>query len=524
MKKKVIIIGAGPGGLQLAYYLQKSNIDYVIIEKADIPGHFFKKFPIHKKLISINKVHTGFDDAEVKMRFDWNSLLADDYGVLFSQFSQDYFPGTDVLLKYMAKYAETYNLNIDYNTEVELITKDETFKIKTSNGTYECEELVVATGLRKPYLPPIENIEKCTNYVDLDTNYAKYTGKRVLIFGKGNSALETADALIPYATLIHCSSPHPLKLAWETHFVGNLRAINNNFLDTYQLKSQNALLNADATKIEKKGDKYHVTFLYGNAHGEIEEIIYDEIIVCAGFRFDSSIFHESITPELSIKDKFPSQKSNWESTNIDNLYFAGTLTQMRDYQKSTSGFIHGFRYNSKCLSHILENKLLGKTWPAYEQNYISSDEIADKIVENVNKSSSLWQQFGFIGSALIINEENNSWKLVYDIPVDYIKDNQDQFGNKYYMITLEYGNEFFEKAKSVFNVERVHKDDVENAHMSPGLHPIIRKHVDGEVVSTYHMIEDFESQWNDEVRHVIPLKKFMKKELEGIQANAVEMQ
>lgn len=32
-----------------------------------------------------------------------------------------------------------------------------------------------------------------------------------------------------------------LRLAWQTHFVGHLRAVNNNFPDTYRLKSQNAL-------------------------------------------------------------------------------------------------------------------------------------------------------------------------------------------------------------------------------------------------------------------------------------------
>lgn len=524
MKKQVIIIGAGPGGLQLAYYLQKSNIDYVVIERGDIPGHTFKKFPIHRTLISINKVYTGFEDEEVNMRFDWNSLLSDDHGVLFSQFTKEYFPHSDVLLEYFAKYAETYNLNVKYNTEVELVSKEnDTFQLKTTDGMYECEQLVVATGLEKPFIPKIENIELCTNYVDLDLNYEKYAQKRVLIFGKANSAFETADSLIPYASMIHCSSPNPLKMAWETHYVGNLRAINNNFLDTYQLKSQNGVLNAEATKIEKRDGKFYVTFAYGNANGEVEEIMYDEVIVCTGFKFDNTIFHEDILPELSIKDKFPSQKSNWESTNVNNLYFAGTITQVRDYKKSTSGFIHGFRYNSKCLSHILEEKILGKKWPSYEQNYIASDEISDKIIEIVNRSSSIWQQTGFIGSVLVIDEANNSWKLIYDMPVDYVKDNQEKFGNRYFAITLEYGHELFEKAESVFNVERVNKHDVDNAHLSPGLHPILRQYVNGELVSTYHMIEDFESQWNDEVRHVIPLKEYMKKQLEAIEASTVEM-
>ena len=35
----------------------------------------------------------------------------------------------------------------------------------------------------------------------------------------------------------------PLRLAWDTHFVGDLRAVNNNFLDMVRLKSNHSLEN-----------------------------------------------------------------------------------------------------------------------------------------------------------------------------------------------------------------------------------------------------------------------------------------
>ena len=43
-------------------------------------------------------------------------------------------------------------------------------------------------------------------------------------------------------THIHVAGPGPIRMAWRTHYVGHLRAVNNNFLDTYQLKSANAIL------------------------------------------------------------------------------------------------------------------------------------------------------------------------------------------------------------------------------------------------------------------------------------------
>src|SRR5207247_1735939 len=69
-----LIIGAGPAGLQMGYYLQQSKKKYLILEKGEGPGTFFKRFPRHGTLISSNKVYTGYDDHEINLRFDWNSL------------------------------------------------------------------------------------------------------------------------------------------------------------------------------------------------------------------------------------------------------------------------------------------------------------------------------------------------------------------------------------------------------------------------------------------------------------------
>jgi len=63
-----LIIGAGPAGLQLGYYLRRAGRDYRILEATDGPGAFFRKNPRNRTLISINKRHTGYDDPEVNLR------------------------------------------------------------------------------------------------------------------------------------------------------------------------------------------------------------------------------------------------------------------------------------------------------------------------------------------------------------------------------------------------------------------------------------------------------------------------
>ena len=77
MNYQTIIVGAGPAGLQLGYFLEKEGLNYVILEKAASAASFFQTYPHSGKLISINKPNTGRTDPEFNLRHDWNSLLED---------------------------------------------------------------------------------------------------------------------------------------------------------------------------------------------------------------------------------------------------------------------------------------------------------------------------------------------------------------------------------------------------------------------------------------------------------------
>lgn len=66
--------------------------------------------------------------------------------------------------------------------------------------------------------------------MDLKHDKEIYQNKRVLIVGKGNSAFEIADDLVDTTAITHICSPYAIKMAWNTHYVGDVRAVNNNFL------------------------------------------------------------------------------------------------------------------------------------------------------------------------------------------------------------------------------------------------------------------------------------------------------
>src|SRR6202008_4008812 len=106
-----------------------------------------------------------------------------------------------------------------------------------------------------------------------------FTDQRVLIIGKGNSALETADNLIETAAVIHVAGPSSMRLAWRTHYVGHLRAVNNNFLDTYQLKSQNAILDGTVQSVARDDDgMFTVRFSFFRANEVVKELRYHRVI------------------------------------------------------------------------------------------------------------------------------------------------------------------------------------------------------------------------------------------------------
>src|SRR5687768_4849532 len=121
MAHDYLIIGAGPAGLQLAALLERDGRDYAVLERGSGAGTFFTRYPRHRRLISINKVHTGFSDPERRMRMDWNSLLTDDRELLFTRYSPKYFPDADDVVRYLQDFAA--NLEVHYDIDVTKIAR-----------------------------------------------------------------------------------------------------------------------------------------------------------------------------------------------------------------------------------------------------------------------------------------------------------------------------------------------------------------------------------------------------------------
>ncbi|XP_070546725.1 FAD-dependent oxidoreductase domain-containing protein 2-like isoform X2 [Ptychodera flava] len=429
-----IIIGAGPAGLQMGYFMEKDKVDYLILEGSNRPGNFFTTQPRHRTLISINKIHNPFPEKEYNMRHDWNSLLCDDDTLRFTKYTEELFPNADVLVRYLNDFAHKNNLNIIYQTYINNITKfqsamsgEDRFKLTSKEGKeYECRVLLMATGSRKDLVPDIPGIELADTYSEHSINKDEYTGKSVAIIGGGNSAFEVANHLAANASVITLLGGRQVRFAWDSHFVGDLRAINNTVLDMYQLKSIHSYTAIHPTRIEKaENGMFEVEMYSPGLHWDPPIIArpsyrFDKLICCTGFGYvDLDIFSEKCKPATKDNGKFPVLKDNWETENVPNMFYIGTAMQSRD-RKAASGFIHGFRYNIQTLYRLLREKYDDVLYPTMELER-DAMAISDHIVNRVSVCASLYQQQNFLCDVVIVPEESDKKPINYEeLPLDYV--------------------------------------------------------------------------------------------------------
>jgi thioredoxin reductase len=454
-----IIIGAGPAGLQLGYFFKKYNIEYVILEKNNSCGSFFNNYPHSKKLISINKVNTGSNNKEFNLRHDWNSLLNDE-GHLFKEYSNKFYPDSRLLYKYLNDFNIKNKLNIIFNTNIISILKYNKYNYKIideSNNIYYCNKLIIATGLSLPQLPNIiVNCDKKiyhygefpNGYFLDEKNLNKYTNKKLLIVGGGNSAYEIANLLNDYCSniLIHGSEK---EYSLTSHYAGDLRSIYYPFLDSFYLKSLNAIDNVEKDNLfivqsNKKDDINKNKYVLYHKDEEITKYYdsndkhnyWDEIIICTGWKFNFDLFKFPIEKN----NKYPNIKSNYESTNNKNLYFIGALMHSLDYKKSSGGFIHGFRYLIKLFCEINYNIAFKINKFLFNKDGLL--KLTKHVMYKINITSGLYQMFGTMCDLFFIDNNNN---IIYinDLTKDYVLDNF-KYLNKIYLIQLNYGNKVYD--------------------------------------------------------------------------------
>ncbi|XP_066917263.1 FAD-dependent oxidoreductase domain-containing protein 2-like [Clytia hemisphaerica] len=533
--KDYCIIGAGPSGLQMGYFLERAGRDYIIYERDPSPGWFYKVYPRHRTLISLNKRHTGKTNKEFNMRHDWNSLISDNDDLLITKYSKEFFPPADTLVKYLDDYARVLKLKAQYNTNILNVTYSNEDKAYTltdkKNKAYNCKVLIVSTGMWvENYPKDVPGIDLTEGYPEMSINKDDYDGKSVLIIGRGNSGFETAQHLLGYTSITHMISRSRLKFSWETHYVGDVRAVNDGPIDTYQLKSLDGQTEVDLRDISLNRSvidgKIYIRFGHGDAENatNVEDNLavrlgYDKILRCTGFKFDRSIFDKSVRPARSdVAKKFPEITHSYESTKSKHMFFTGVSTHSLDFRKSAGGFIHGYRYTTRTLHRYLEWRYEGVQWPA---TVVPAKDLLNFIIKRLNEASGIYQMFSALVDVMIIREDGNI-EYLEEVGIGMLPKFKEHTGRNYnrvIVLNLEYGKNFSGPGKDPFKEDRA-TGDAQEAHASNFLHPVLY-YYKGEIPKfpealklprpnrLHHMVEDFLTEWVTPYTHIMPLRWFL---------------
>lgn len=171
----VIVIGGGQSGLACGYYLRRSNLNFLILDKQERCGGSWQQMWESLTLFSPAK-HSSLP------------------GWLMPE-TKNIFPSKEEVVEYLCKYETRYKLPVKRPVDVLQVIKDASlFKVITSTGEYFGRAVISATGTwEKPVIPDVPERGKFRGLQLHSNEYinpVKFQNKKVLVVGEGNSGAQ----------------------------------------------------------------------------------------------------------------------------------------------------------------------------------------------------------------------------------------------------------------------------------------------------------------------------------------------
>lgn len=400
-----VVVGSGPGGLQLSYFLTRLGVEHAVISADDAPGGMFQRFPVFQRLVTWTKPQApAAHDSERYERFDWNSLLAEELEHRFLvrdlMDSGSYFPMRGEMEKGLSSFAERAGVSVRYGTVWQGTRREENgFVLATSDGDYRCKVAIFAVGMAQPWKPAIEGLADVPHYVDIKP-LPNYAGRRVLLIGKRNSGFELADGLLTHARQVILVSPRPAQISVLTHSTAAARARYLQPYEDHVLGGGNLVLDASIERVARIQPGYRVhTKGTTTPHDLVLDV--DEVIAATGFAAPLGDL-----PQLGVatfyQNRLPAQTPFWESATVPGIYFAGAITQgaigLKKYGiPSNSAAVHGFRYNARVLARHIAGKHFGIEGTAPT---LKPGDVVDHLLRRATNAPDLWNQQSYLARVL----------------------------------------------------------------------------------------------------------------------------
>lgn len=408
-KYRVVVVGSGPGGLQVSYCLSRAGVEHAVISADAEAGGMFLKFPLFQRLITWSKMHAPIGRGQPGYdRFDWNSLLAEEPPTkdLVPNFMDQtsYFPSRAEMQSGLQDFADKGAVRVRFGCRWESTKRHERgFTLTTSDGEYRCELIVFAIGVTQPWKPTIPGLEQVPHYVETKAA-SQYAGQRVFIIGKRNSGFEVADGLLPWARQLILASPRPAVISVKSHSTASARARYLQPYEDHVLGGGNLVLDAAIDRVERHSSGYRV-IAKGTTYPGDYTFDVDAVIAATGFTTPLGDL-----PELGVATfysaRLPAQTPFWESASVPGIYFAGSVTQgavgLKKYGiPSNSAAVHGFRYNAQVLASHIAQKHFGIS-PTSTR--LETSQVVAHLLEAV-ASPALWNQQSYLCRVVSLKDD-----------------------------------------------------------------------------------------------------------------------
>jgi thioredoxin reductase len=314
-----IVIGAGPTGVVLSYYLQQDGLDHIVLEKANQVGNSWEQvwenFALAMPVTELNLPGADLSHYPKNHRFKGTEMIA--------------------LLK---KYVVTYQLPILLNTETLPIQKtaDGKFLVETLDTItkkirqFTADNVVVCIGPRQNLkLPEIaKQLPKQLTSHSGEYKHARdfpKTQSTVLIVGSGLSALTIAHDLqknSSHTVLLACGLNDKEVIANNAHLFQRQTLFMQELLPT-QLVNEGVMNLGRLTGVKEQSLMF---FHPAKLTYSLSLKLLDKIIFATGYEYTFQLLKNF--PEILGTNKFPIHQQG--TTQVKGLYVAGLQQNQRE--------------------------------------------------------------------------------------------------------------------------------------------------------------------------------------------------
>jgi putative flavoprotein involved in K+ transport len=317
---EVVVVGAGQAGLAMGYFLHREGRRFVILERAGQIAPAWRE---------------RWDSLTLFTPRRYSGLP----GLPFPG-DPDGYPIRDEVIAYLERYAETFELPIELNSEVKKLEPGDEgpFRVDTDRRTITADQVVVATGpFQSPYVPKLA--ERLADDV-FQTHAVGYRRPNevpagtVLVVGGGNTGFQIAKELsATHKVVLSVGSrqtPLPQRLLGRDLFwwLTNARILDKTVESRVgrKLSTRETLIGSSPRALKKR---YGVELKPRVVHAEGRtvrfqdggELEVDAVLWATGYRPDYSWI------KLPVFDDDGCLRHRRGVTDVPGLYFLGLTWQ-----------------------------------------------------------------------------------------------------------------------------------------------------------------------------------------------------